>query len=88
MLNILTVLAQYIDGLGVQLPPGLHIVGTVKVFFFEATGDITLDPRNQLIEIKIKLAPINWLSGLIRVSRVDDHQLGPLFYLKATAVCF
>ena len=82
-------LEQTIEGLGVTVPKGLRIYGTIKVFFFEAHADVTItyeNPKDFDITIIVKISPINWFNGLIQISKAGDSSKGPHFLLKAKPV--
>ena len=82
-------LEQTIEGLGVTVPKGIRIYGTIKVFFFEAYADVTItyeDINDFNINIVVKISPINWLNGLIQISKAGDSSKGPHFILKAKPV--
>lgn len=81
------ILAKSIPTIGLFVPAGFFISGKIKIFDIEAWGKIIIQPETSTFEVDIKMAPINWVNGLIKVQRNDENSKeGPICFIRASKV--
>ncbi|XP_057295989.1 uncharacterized protein LOC130624945 [Hydractinia symbiolongicarpus] len=81
--------AKSIPTIGLFVPAGFFISGKIKIFDIEAWGKIIVQPETSTFEVDIKMAPINWVNGLIKVQRNDENSKeGPICFIRASKTYF